>query len=45
MAENKLDEVSGKIKLKSTNRLTNLKNKYRILNGTKYFSSGVLQIY
>ena len=44
MAENKLDEVSGKIKLKPTNRLTNLKNKYRILNGTKYFSSGVLQI-
>ena len=44
MVENKLNELSEKVKLISTKGLTKyLINKYSILDGAKYFSSGILQ--
>ena len=44
--KNELNELSKKVKAILTERLTNhLINKFSILNGAKYFSSGILQTY
>ena len=44
--KNELNELSKKVKAISTKRLTkNLINKFSILNGSKYFSSGIFQNY
>ena len=44
MVENKLNELSEKVKLISIKGLTKyLINKYSILDGAKYFSSDILQ--
>ena len=44
LVENKLNELSEKVKLISTKGLTKyLINKYSILDSAKYFSSGILQ--
>ena len=46
LVENKLDELSEKVEVISTKRLTkDLINGYSILKEAKYFSSGVFQIY
>ena len=41
LVENELNELSGKVKAISTKGLT----KFSILNGAKYFSSGIFQSY
>ena len=44
--KNKLNEISEKVKGRSTKRLTkDLMNKFSILNEAKYFSSGIFQNY
>ena len=44
--KNELNELSEKVKVTSTNELTkDLINKFSILNGAKYFSSGTFQNY
>ena len=44
--KNELNELSKKVKAIPTKRLTkDLTNKFSILNGTKYFSSGIFQNY
>ena len=46
LGENKLSELSEEVKAISTKGLTkDLLNKSSILNGAKYFSSGILQNY
>ena len=46
LVENKLDELSEKVEVISTKRLTkDLINGYSILKEAKYFSSGAFQIY
>ena len=44
--KNELNEISKKVKAKSTKGLTkDLINKFSILNGAKYFPSGIFQNY
>ena len=44
--KNELSEISKKVKAKSTKGLTkDLINKFSILNGAKYFPSGIFQNY
>ena len=44
--KNELNEISKKFKAKSTKGLTkDLINKFSILNGAKYFPSGIFQNY
>ena len=46
LVENELNELSEKVKAISTKGLTkDLINKFSILNGAKYFSSGIFQNY
>ena len=46
LVENELNELSGKVKAISTKGLTkDLINKFSILNGAKYFSSGIFKCY
>ena len=46
LVENQLIELSEKVQIISTKRLTkDLINGYKILNGAKYFSSGIFQNY
>ena len=46
LAKNELNEISKKVEAISTKGLTkDLISKYSILNGAKYFSSGILQNY
>ena len=44
--KNELNEISEKLKAISTKELTkDLINKFSVLNGAKYFSSGIFQNY
>ena len=46
LVENELNELSKKVEAISTKGLTkDLINEFNILNGTKYFSSGIFQNY
>ena len=46
LVENELNELSKELETKTTKGLTkDLLNVYNILNGAKYFSSGMLQNY